>query len=466
MPERDCSPPRLKRDSSRRGSRTRHRATLVSGNSDSDEEATAAPRRGSKQDPQLQERQHAEGEPEPCHVIIGTVRTVGALLGFAITALIVLVLLDQMVGESPSEPARGAGAARLTLESPRSATSPAPPRPASAKRKAVASASPSPPPPPLSSLSSPPPAHPHRRRRPRPPPSPPPSPPSPPLSARAAAAAAAASPPPPPSPPPAQAQPRPPPPSPEPPSRVLPSPSPPTLTAAAASAWEVHKDRNCWWDGQYADLRGSNSRLAAGLASHASPSAPSRRAQRRGGGGQPSGERRARRAHLGRLQGGVPRRARRAVRRGALREAQEGRRGQVCPPPPATGAWGPILPQLALCRTLVPRLLTCASLCGRCYRKAAVHPALCSTDHQYTLHLRTDPNRPPSPPYVEPVDTGKLTSKKCSAMMRDVRRSQPPHTAPGLSPWLLRVMPDGRAFAASGSRPTSSSRCGRPRAGP
>ena len=54
----------------------------------------------------------------------------------------------------------------------------------------------------------------------------------------------------------------------------------------------------------------------------------------------------------------------------------------------------------------------------KCFRKANIVPAHCSHDTRFVLYLRTDPNRPPSPPRAV-VQGGLLDSTKCSAMMRD-----------------------------------------------
>lgn len=50
-----------------------------------------------------------------------------------------------------------------------------------------------------------------------------------------------------------------------------------------------------------------------------------------------------------------------------------------------------------------------------CYRKANVDPRRCSSDPNFVLYLRNDPNRPPS----APADERGLTSKKCAVAMRD-----------------------------------------------
>jgi len=56
----------------------------------------------------------------------------------------------------------------------------------------------------------------------------------------------------------------------------------------------------------------------------------------------------------------------------------------------------------------------------KCFRKASIEPSLCSKDAGFELYVRSDPYRPPSAPAVEiKVQSGLLSSKSCSAMMRD-----------------------------------------------
>ena len=52
---------------------------------------------------------------------------------------------------------------------------------------------------------------------------------------------------------------------------------------------------------------------------------------------------------------------------------------------------------------------------SKCFRKTNIDLHRCVKDADFVLYLRTDPNRPPSAPYVLP-DT--MTSKSCSAAMR------------------------------------------------
>jgi len=51
----------------------------------------------------------------------------------------------------------------------------------------------------------------------------------------------------------------------------------------------------------------------------------------------------------------------------------------------------------------------------QCFRKANIDPSRCSSDPNFVLYLRTDPNRPPAAPRA----AASMTSAKCSAMMRD-----------------------------------------------
>lgn len=55
---------------------------------------------------------------------------------------------------------------------------------------------------------------------------------------------------------------------------------------------------------------------------------------------------------------------------------------------------------------------------GKCFRKTNVTVRRCSRDSDFDLHLRNDPNRPPSAPPSAQAN-GLMTSESCSAAMRD-----------------------------------------------
>ena len=70
----------------------------------------------------------------------------------------------------------------------------------------------------------------------------------------------------------------------------------------------------------------------------------------------------------------------------------------------------------------------------KCFRKTSIIVTRCSRDSDFTLYLRTDPNRPPSAPYVQPA--GMMTSETCSAAMRD--RNHRFYTIWGDQGWRVR----------------------------
>ena len=54
---------------------------------------------------------------------------------------------------------------------------------------------------------------------------------------------------------------------------------------------------------------------------------------------------------------------------------------------------------------------------GKCYRKTNIDVGRCAHDPNFDLYIRVEANRPPAAP--RPEYAGFLTSKRCSAMMRD-----------------------------------------------